>query len=44
VYLLDTMILSELRKRQRDARLVAWLKDTRHFADTGVLLFNPSRP
>jgi toxin FitB len=29
VYLLDTMILSELRKRQRDARLVAWLKDTR---------------
>jgi predicted nucleic acid-binding protein len=28
VYLLDTMILSELRKRHRDPRLVAWLKNT----------------
>jgi toxin FitB len=29
VYLLDTMVLSELRKRQRNPRLVAWLKNTR---------------
>jgi predicted nucleic acid-binding protein len=29
VYLLDTVILSELRKRQRDPQLVAWLQDTR---------------
>jgi predicted nucleic acid-binding protein len=26
MYLLDTMVLSELRKTRRDARLVAWLK------------------
>ena len=25
MYLLDTMVLSELRKTRRDARLVAWL-------------------
>jgi predicted nucleic acid-binding protein len=29
VYLLDTVILSELRKRQRHPRLVAWLQDVR---------------
>jgi toxin FitB len=29
VYLLDTMILSELRKRRRDPRLVAWLENAR---------------
>lgn len=28
-YLLDTVVLSELRKRQRDPRLVAWLRGTR---------------
>lgn len=29
MYLLDTMVLSDLRKRKRDPRLVAWLKDIR---------------
>jgi toxin FitB len=29
VYLLDTMILSEMRKRQRDPRLLAWLNEVR---------------
>jgi hypothetical protein len=28
MYLLDTVVLSDLRRRQRDPRLVAWLKDT----------------
>lgn len=29
MYLLDTMVLSELRKRQRDPRLVSWLQGIR---------------
>jgi predicted nucleic acid-binding protein len=29
MFLLDTMILSELRKRRRDRQLVAWLEDAR---------------
>jgi len=29
VYLLDTVVLSELRKRQRDPRLVTWLDEIR---------------
>ena len=29
MYLLDTMVLSELRKARRDARLVAWLRGVR---------------
>lgn len=29
MYLLDTMVLSELRKRQRDPRLVSWLQGRR---------------
>jgi toxin FitB len=29
MYLLDTMILSDLRKRKRDPRLVAWLRGIR---------------
>jgi predicted nucleic acid-binding protein len=27
VYLIDTMVLSELRRRQRDAGVVAWIAE-----------------
>jgi predicted nucleic acid-binding protein len=29
VYLIDTMVLSELRRRQRDADVVAWIAEQR---------------
>jgi predicted nucleic acid-binding protein len=29
VYLIDTMVLSELRRRQRDAGVVAWIAEQR---------------
>jgi len=29
VYLIDTMVFSELRRRQRDAGVVAWIAEQR---------------
>ena len=29
MYLIDTMVLSELRRRQRDAGVVAWIAEQR---------------